>query len=326
MAIPRLSVKPRLSKGKGRSCVGRAAYNSRQWLIDQQTGRGYNFSRKHEDVLFSGIYLPTGAAAIYNDRATLWNAVLERERYPTAQTALPIEFALPHELTLEQNRRLLQDWTRENVTRRGYAADVAIHAPDKGGDQRNIHAHMLVTVRRFDASTKDGWAKAKERPWTTPKERDAFYVGELERFRASWERLANRHLERAGKSERIGMKTLEAQGIKREPTRHMGVAATAMERKGQQPERAQRQRADRQHRTTSRAALALLMRELQELQRMQEQGATRPEQDAAQPVSHADDQARQREAEAAKAREREAAFYQAMAEQQNLEQDNGLRR
>ena len=216
------------------------------------------------------------------------------------------------------------------MTRRGYAADVAIHAPDKGGDQRNIHAHMLVTVRQFDASTKDGWAKAKERPWTTPKERDAFYVGELERFRASWEKLANRHLERAGKSERIGMKTLEAQGIKREPTRHMGVAATAMERKGQQPERAQRQRADRQHRATTRGALALLMRELQDLQRMQGEGATRPEQEVAQPVSQGDAQARQREAEAAKTREREAAFYQAMAEQQQLEQDHelggGLRR
>ena len=324
MAIPRLSVKPRLSKGKGRSCVGRAAYNSRNWLIDQQTGRSYNFSRKHEDVLFSGIYLPTGAAPIYNDRATLWNAVLERERYPTSQTALPVEFALPHELSLEANRRLLQDWTRENVTRRGYAADVAIHAPDKGGDQRNIHAHMLVTTRRFDTSTKDGWAKTKERPWTTPKERDAFYVAELERFRASWEKLVNRHLERAGKQERIAMKTLAAQGIEREPTRHMGVAATAMERKGQQPERAQRQRRDRQHRATSRAALALLMRELQDLQRMQQQGATRPEQQAVQPVSQGDDQARQREAEAAKVREREAAFYQAMAEQQQREQDNGL--
>jgi hypothetical protein len=326
MAIPRLSVKPRLSKGKGRSCVAAAAYNNRNWLIDQQTGFSFNYARKHADVLFSGVYLPPGAPEVFNDRATLWNAVLEREKHPKAQTALPVEFALPHELDLEQNRRLLQDWVRENVTRRGYAADVAIHAPDKGGDQRNIHAHMLITERKFDPDTKDGWAKTKQRPWSTPKERDAFYVDELARFRASWERLVNRHLERAGKQERIAMKTLAAQGIQREPTRHMGVAATAMERKGQQPERAQRHRRDRQHRSTSRAALALLMRELQDLQRMQQQGATRLEQETAQPVSQADEQTRQREVEAAKAREREAAFYRAMAEQQQLEQDNGLRR
>jgi hypothetical protein len=40
---------------------------------------------------------------------------------------------LPHELTLEQNRELLRDYVQELFIKRGMAAQVDIHAPEKGG-------------------------------------------------------------------------------------------------------------------------------------------------------------------------------------------------
>lgn len=324
MAIPRLSVKPRLSRGKGRSAVAAAAYNGRERLIDQQTGRSWNYSRKTDDLLFSGIYLPPAAPAVFHDRATLWNAVLEREKHPRALTALPIEFALPHELTVEQNRRLLQDWVRENVIRHGRGADVAIHKPDGRGDQRNFHAHVLITERKLDATTADGWAKTKERHWTTPKERDQFYREELHRFRGSWEKLVNRHLQRAGYDQRISMDTLAEQGIDREPGQHLGVRATAMQRRGQHPERAARHHADRQQYTTNRRDLAETLRELQDLQRGQPQGAIRPEQDTPPPVTPEDDLARRRDEERRAAEE--AAYWELVRQQEEQRQARDRRR
>ena len=66
-------------------------------------------------------------------------------RPPPASLKRPV--ALPIELTVEQNRWLLQDFVKENFMHKGYVADVTIRAPHKHGDERNVHAHILVTTR-----------------------------------------------------------------------------------------------------------------------------------------------------------------------------------
>lgn len=53
----------------------------------------------------------------------------------------------------------------------------------------------------------------------------------------TWAELTNQALEHAGHNTRVSHKSLEAQGIDREPTIHLGSAATAMERRGIQTER-----------------------------------------------------------------------------------------
>ena len=55
--------------------------------------------------------------------------------------------------------------------------------------------------------------------------------GNAELWRESWEAIQNRYLERNDRTERVSLKSLEDQGIERQPTVHMGPAATAMERK-----------------------------------------------------------------------------------------------
>jgi hypothetical protein len=101
--------------------------------------------------LFTGIYAPQDAPAWSSDREKLWNSVEHSERRKDAQVARDYKIALPCELTPEQNRWLVQDFVRENFTRKGYVADVAIHAPDAHGDDRNIHAHIMVTMRTLGA-------------------------------------------------------------------------------------------------------------------------------------------------------------------------------
>lgn len=221
MAIYHLSAKL-IRRSQGDTVIEAAAYQARCKLTDEQNGQPHDYRSKARDVLFEGLYLPKGSPAW--DRQRLWNEAERAEGRCDAQLARAFDIALPCELDAEQNRKALQDWVRESFTRKGLAADVALHAPPgRGGDRRNIHAHVLVTMRRL---TGDGFAPVKETVcW---QERSAA----LDALRERWERIGNRHLERYGFKPTLDRRSLAAQGVERLPTRHLGKAAAAMERRG----------------------------------------------------------------------------------------------
>jgi hypothetical protein len=104
-------------------------------------------------------------------------------------------------------------------------AFVCIHAPDKDGDERNHHAHILLSMREIGA---DGFG-AKARDWNSREQ--------LETWREAWERTANRYLEKHGHEARIDRRALKEQGIEREPTTHRGPHIDAMEKDGLATER-----------------------------------------------------------------------------------------
>lgn len=228
MAIFHLAAKV-VSRKAGQSVVAKAAYNASEELTEERTGEVKDY-RRAQGLQFSGIYTPAHAPAWAQDRAKLWNAADQAENRKDSTLAREYEIALPHELNSEQRRFLVQDFVRESFTRKGYAADVAIHAPDREGDERNYHAHILVTDRRLEA---DGFAADKKERKLKSPERKA----ELEALREKWERTANRHLERHGIEARIDRRSLKDQGINREPTQHLGPYATQLERDGEQSER-----------------------------------------------------------------------------------------
>ena len=97
----------------------------------------------------------------------------------------------PHELGPEQRRGVVVDFARALVERYGVAADVAIHAPHREGDQRNHHAHVLTTTRAMGV---DGLG-AKTRVLDAQATRGA----EVTAMRALWAGLQNDALERAEK-------------------------------------------------------------------------------------------------------------------------------
>lgn len=228
MAIFHLSAKV-ISRKSGQSVIAKAAYNARAALTEERTGEVKDY-RRGAGLLFSGLYIPTHAPDWAQDRAQLWNAADRAEKRKDAQLAREYEVAIPHELTDEQRRYLVQDFIRENFTRKGYAADVSIHAPDRDGDPRNYHAHILVTDRRIEA---DGFAADKKERQQSKADMKA----ELEALRERWEKTTNRHLERHGIEARIDRRSLDAQGIDREPTQHLGPYATRLERDGEPSER-----------------------------------------------------------------------------------------
>lgn len=142
MAIYHLYTKP-VSRSKGRSAVAAAAYRSGCGLYDERTGLTFDYTHK-QGIIHSEIVTPDGQAA---DRNQLWNVVEAAEKRKDARTARKWRAALPAELNKAQQIELVKSFSPELASRYGVAADFAIHEPDKHGDDRNFHAHILITTR-----------------------------------------------------------------------------------------------------------------------------------------------------------------------------------
>jgi hypothetical protein len=212
-------------RSAGKSSVDAAAYASRSRLIDERTGQVYDYSRNRSDIIASWLMIPGDAPVKDMTREQFWNLAESRETRINSRTARTVEVALPHELTDQQREWLVRDYVRENFTRKGIVADVSIHRAHTHGDERNIHAHIVLATRQMDAHGLGA------------KDRDLDRKETLEAWRDKWEHLTNRHLERHGHEARISMKTLEAQGIWREPQIHIGQAQSALERNGIETDR-----------------------------------------------------------------------------------------
>jgi len=219
LAIYHLSVKS-ISRSAGRSVVAAAAYRAGQELTDDRQGLTHDYTHK-QGVEDAFIVAPNGADWAY-DRDILWNAAEAAEKRKDAKTGREYELALPAELDAGARKELAWDFARELVERYGVVADVAIHEPGREGDNRNHHAHILTTTR---TAGEDGLG-AKTRVLDVASTASA----EIEYMRGVWARQVNTALERHQVEQRVDHRSFERQGKEQEPTRHMGVSATAMER------------------------------------------------------------------------------------------------
>lgn len=214
-----------ISRSSGRSATASAAYRSGESITDRRTGEVYDYEKKH-GIEYKKILTPDDSEI---ERSELWNRAEEAEKRKDAKVAREWEIALPSELTHKQRVDLACQFAHELVKRYGVAADVCLHVPGRGGDQRNHHAHILTTTRTYEAGVLGEKTRVLDSPRTSGQE--------VESMRQTWAHLANRALEKAGYAERIDARSLKSQGIGREPTHHLGPVATAMERRGIKTER-----------------------------------------------------------------------------------------
>ncbi|MBZ5673728.1 MAG: MobA/MobL family protein [Acidobacteriia bacterium] len=234
-------------------CVSKAAYINREKYRDERTGKiTADYSKKHdEELLWATMFVDPkrNAPAWVNDPERFWNEASKAEKRWDALECQDAIGNLPHELTLEQNKRWVTDFIREHLTRgTGRAVNVAFHAPSEQSDERNYHCHMLWSLRPIAA---DGFENNKL-PTLTP--------ADVERLREKWAHHGARALERAAREQnqpelqteadrwRVGHMTLDRQReeaiqrgdfdwatkLDREPQRHEGPKVTAMERDGVQ--------------------------------------------------------------------------------------------
>ena len=93
----------------------------------------------------------------------------------------------------------MRGFAQEAFVDRGMIADIAIHSPGGEGDQRNHHAHILLTTRTLGAAGFEG----KERSWNSK--------AVLEGWRAGWADHANASLRGIEAAQEIDHRSLEAQ-------------------------------------------------------------------------------------------------------------------
>ena len=187
-----------ISRSQGRSVTAASAYRVAERIEDRRTGLTFDYAAKG-GVDHTEILAPDHAPDWVHDRSELWNRVEESETRKNSQVAREVRVALPDELTHAQRVALVRDYAQTQFVDRGMVADIALHAPGRAGDERNHHAHILLTTREVDA---DGF---------TTKNRDWNKVEVLEGWREAWARDSNAALERAGIEDRVDHRTLVAQ-------------------------------------------------------------------------------------------------------------------
>jgi MobA/MobL family len=234
MAIYHLSVKPMSRKG-GRSATAAIAYRSAEKIHDLTSDEVFDYTRKR-GVEHKEIVLPTSAAKLdinwARDRQELWNAAEMAEKRKDARVAREYEVALPHELKAEQRVELVRAFASELANRYGVAVDFAIHKPHRNGDERNTHAHIMTTTREITATGLGRKTDIELGDRDRGKKGLGSAAEEIEFIRARWGALTNEHLKEQQLEIRVDHRSLEAQGINREPTTHVGPAVSALERRG----------------------------------------------------------------------------------------------
>lgn len=244
-------------RNKGNSAVGSSAYRAGVKLEDKETGTTHDYTKK-KGVVYNEVMLPQNAPKEYQNREVLWNEVQKAEKHPKAQLARDIEVGLPREMSREQQIQCVRDYVKNNFTKEGMCADVAIHDKKDG----NPHAHILLTMRgikengTWDAKKRSvfkldengeripvidketGLQKIRDRGekgiefvWEreTIPTNDWNEQYKAEEWRKAWAEECNKYL---SQEQKIDHRSYKRQGIDKAPTIHEGHKAREMEKEG----------------------------------------------------------------------------------------------
>ena len=228
--------------------------------MSEYDGQTYR-PKYHEDLVHSEISLPPNAPKEYADRATLWNAVELSEKGQKSQLARMLKASLPNEWSYELAEEVVRDYVQRNFVDKGMCADWAIHDSENDKGQRNLHIHVLLTMRpltengEWGAKTKKVYVldengervpfidkktgqqkvdKRNRKQWKcqTVESTDWNSKENAKMWRKDLADTINATNEQLGIAVHWEHRSFKEQGIDREPTIHIGAVANALERKG----------------------------------------------------------------------------------------------
>lgn len=247
-----------------------AAYRAGDVMHDARTGETFDYRRKM-GVLYSEVIAPADAPDWARAREELWNRSEAAHRRADAVVAREIQLSLPHELDNAQRRELTTGFARFLADRYNVAVDTCIHAPNRDGDERNYHAHLMICTRAFDAAKAQGLGN-NVRAFDAVAHQRAGQQNEVELWRETWARQMNDALSRAdvqaegGATVTVDHRSYQRQGVDQEPTIKEGTAATALKRRGESTERVEQNdtiRERNQERSQERTEAEQLAREVE---------------------------------------------------------------
>ena len=154
----------------------------------------------------------------------------ERRDRKNARVIDKIRIALPRELDESQRMEVVREFMA-GLTGGRVPWYAAIHQTDK--DAHNPHVHIAVRDRDLKTGRRvlrlsDNLRDRQKDDLPGPKA--------IDWVRERWEHHANRALERAGHDVRVDRRTLEAQGINREPQIHLGPQGQHIDKMIHRPE------------------------------------------------------------------------------------------
>lgn len=198
------------------------------------------YSKKHDHCRCFSSRLPSeygGATPTTEQQRSFW---LDADKHERANATLftQIEFALPVELTNDGQQQAVLEFIEANIPNQPYT--FAIHE----GKGHNPHVHLIYSDRMLDGKEREQGIFFKKADKRTAEERRGaeknrnFKGGKDHRRellvgrRESWATIANKALDNEASLWRkiqksipqIDHRTLEAQGINREPQIHRGPA------------------------------------------------------------------------------------------------------
>jgi hypothetical protein len=251
MAIYALSIKHK-AKGRGAGAKLHAQYIQREGKykkLEEQRAKSHSeyltregkYERRAQELesTWSGNLPPWAKSA-----KEFWEAADTFER-SNGRVYTEVVIALPRELSKEKRIEVIGDFIGREIGDR-FPYTVAVHNPKAldGGEQP--HAHVMFSIREKDGierpkelffkranpSHPEKGGARKSREWS----KDERSNDRVNAIRLAWEELANKALEREGHEARIDRRTLEAQGIDREPEPKMGPEVTQRLKREQETE------------------------------------------------------------------------------------------
>lgn len=170
------------------------------------------------------------------DRGELWNTAEKAEKRKDSRTGRDFIANLPFELEPKQQESIVREFSETIAKRYNVAIDWAIHLPDKKGDNRNHHAHILITTRH--AKFENGQIVLGDKTILEKENKELKKQGlpltqdQIKTIRKDWEIITNNHLALAGIEERIDCRSYREQGVYKLPTVKLGARASENERNG----------------------------------------------------------------------------------------------
>ena len=177
-----------------------------------------------------------------------------------------LKASLPKEWSYELAEEVVRDYVQRNFASKGMCADWAIHDSENDKGQRNLHIHVLLTIRPFKENGE--WGAKQKKVYDLDENGERIPVIDQKtgqqkvdkRNRKQWKchtadstdwnsqenaRMWRKDLadtinatnEQLGIVVRWEYRSFAEQGIDKEPTIHIGAVANALERKGIQTER-----------------------------------------------------------------------------------------
>jgi len=266
MAIKNISTRMKIC-GRGAKCSGghsaveQSGYICREKMYSEYDGQTY-YPKYAEDLVHSEVLLPDNAPPEYKDPAMLWNSVEMAEKGKSAQLARTWRIELPNEWTYEYATMFVRNFCEKHFVSKGMCVQFAIHDSENDKGQRNLHCHIMMTLRSLDEQGK--WMpkqkkiylmdengeripvidkktgqqkvdKQNRKQWkcTTEKTNDWDDQKYSKLWRAELTKAINAANAELGMTENFWEhRSFKEQGLDIEPQIHLGEKASAMERAG----------------------------------------------------------------------------------------------